>query len=107
MTQVVIVGAGVAGSGERATSLSSVSGLTGMDKRWARRAPASPPAARPIWRCRSPSRQVRQVRRTVVPDSGSTKVRRAQAGFEQRKRRARTWSTTARPCHGRSCSWRW
>ena len=81
---------------------SSVSGLIAMARRSASRAPASPPSARPIQRCRSSRRRVQRSVGGVTPPSCSAKVFREQSGLRQRNRRAWMSSVTARCCQGRS-----
>jgi len=81
---------------------SSVSPLTGMASRDARRAPASPPALKAMRRWASARRAVRLSRGGATAGSRSAKMRRGHAGPEHRKRRTCRSIRPARPCQGRS-----
>jgi uncharacterized membrane protein len=82
----------------------SVSGLVGMSRRSANRAPASPPRAKPTARCASASRSVERARTSRKPGNLSQKTTRGQAGLTHRKRRTSRRSATGRSRHGRSAT---
>ena len=80
-------GDGASGMGAARIGRSSVSPLTGMASRLARRAPASPPACRAMRRCASARRTVRRTLGRATSGRRSTKIRCGHLGAEQRKRR--------------------
>ena len=98
----ITCGVGGAGNGAVRISRSSVSPLTGMASRDARRAPASPPALKAMRRWASARRAMRRTRGRATPGRRSAKTRRGQSGAEHRKRRTCSSSWPTRPCHGRS-----
>ncbi len=77
---------------------------TNEKSRCARRAPAAPPNAIPIWRCIWGSRPVRRECATMSSDKSLTKILRLQCRLARRKRRTVSAMSTARPCQGRSAN---
>jgi hypothetical protein len=84
------------------TRRKSVSGLQGMPRRAANRAPASPPKANPRERSISCKRRVRCLRGKAKRGTCSVNVRRGQAALAQKNRRVWSESRTWRPLAGRS-----
>ena len=79
-----------------------MSGLVRTASRATSLAPASPPSASAMCRCRSRYLAVRRLERAITPARRSANVWLEQNPLGQRNRRAATRIVTGRPCHGRS-----
>lgn len=86
---------------------SSVSGLVGMARVVAKRAPPSPPIASATRRKAARRPWLRRAWGATNPAKRSVKMRRAQVGMRQKNLRTRICSTTATPASGRSATMRW
>jgi hypothetical protein len=89
-------------TGSRISSRTSVSPVTAVPRRPAKRAPASPPTATPRAARTSSRRPVARRHRSAVPAICSTNVRRPQVTVSQKKRRTCKRPWTGRPHAGKS-----